>query len=419
MTFFEANDSNIIENGDVYIKISDPSLIVLPIPEKNTNTFVQFGICITNKSLQDFNLNLYEVFTPVLVTSQGQEIQRQLITDLSLPSIQPNISIFQRWKNIVAGLRDNLTSPVQHSSPEEISYFLVPPRDSKSFSLAGKIYWQNNLLIFQVSAVPEVFQSPNIPSQFWSFTSLQPATYKLRFIYQSEHHSTHGLKLGASQEEIRLGQLATQFVNFHLVQHDEADYSTLVVDGIHFETIVPELVLLIPKKNLVSKLLYIFKSLLIIRRQHPCPYVFIQIGLRIVNNKSIPLRFNFHDILIPELVEADRQILWNGYCIRPEGSLESDFPLAMPGESLTFFQDITIFWLKDNQFGLSILAQNGFQWISEPLRLGTYYVRFTYRNTKEVVTRHSSINTDTKSEESFWIGQVSTPFVEIRLVSSS
>jgi len=105
--------------------------------------------------------------------------------------------------------------------------------------------------------------------------------------------------------------------------------------------------------------------------------------------------------------------------LRPEGSLESDFPLAMPGESLTFFQDITIFWLKDNQFGLSILAQNGFQWISEPLRLGTYYVRFTYRNTKEVVTRHSSINTDTKSEESFWIGQVSTPFVEIRLVSSS
>ncbi|MHC5759223.1 hypothetical protein [Nostoc sp.] len=153
------NDSNIIDNGDVYIKISNPNLIVLPIPEKNTNTFVQFGICITNNRLQNFHLNLYEVFTPVLVTSQGQEIQRQLITDLSLPSIQSNISIFRRWKNIVAELRNNLTSQVQHSSPGEISYLLVPPRDSKSFSLTGNIYWQNNLLIFQISAVPEVFQS--------------------------------------------------------------------------------------------------------------------------------------------------------------------------------------------------------------------------------------------------------------------
>ncbi|MEH1957961.1 MAG: hypothetical protein V7K64_18575 [Nostoc sp.] len=416
------NDSNIIENGDVYIKISNPNLIVLPIPEKNTNTFVQFGICITNNRLQDFHLNLYEVFTPVLVTSQGQEIQRQLITDLSLPSIQSNISIFRRWKNIVAELRNSLTSQVQHSSPGEISYLLVPPRDSKSFSLTGNIYWQNNLLIFQISAVPEVFQSPNLPSKFWSFTSLQPATYKLRFIYKSEHQTTDGLKLAKSQEEIRLGQLATQVVNFHLVQHNEPDYSTLVVDGIGFETIVPELVLLAPKKNLVCKFLHIFKSLLIIGRQHPqhpYPYVFNKIGLRIVNNKSIPLRFNFGDILIPELVEADRQILWNGYCIRPEGTLDSDFPLAMPGESLTFFQDITIFWLKDNQFGLSIFAPNGFHWISEPLRLGTYYVRFTYINTMEVVTRYSSINTDTKSGESFWIGQVSTPFVEIRLVSSS
>ncbi|MBW4648360.1 MAG: hypothetical protein KME06_06625 [Kastovskya adunca ATA6-11-RM4] len=197
-----------------------------------------------------------------------------------------------------------------------------------------------------------------------------------------------------------------------------SDSNAVEVDGIRFETVVPERVLSIPKKNVVQKLLYVLQCLSPTLPQHPYPSVSVQIGLRITNNTSTPLRFSFYFTLSPELIGVDGQIPLEGGWFSTTAPIESDFPSIMAGESATFFPDARIFWLWGNQFGLSLATGNGGTVSFQPLKLGTYQFRFTYNNPNSVETSYGSASTDKTLIEELWTGHVPTPFVEFCLVKS-
>jgi len=190
------------------------------------------------------------------------------------------------------------------------------------------------------------------------------------------------------------------------------------VDGVRFETLVPERVLRIPRKKLTHKLLDLMKSLSPIPIEYHSFIIPVQIGIRITNNTYTTLRFSFYFTLFPELMGVGGLIPLEGGWISPSSPSNSDFLSVMPGEDVTFFPEAAIFGLWGEQFGLSIATGNSGTWIFQPLNLETYQVRFTYSSKQAMVTIYESVTTNTTLTEDFWSGQISTPFLDFCLQSS-
>jgi len=177
------------------------------------------------------------------------------------------------------------------------------------------------------------------------------------------------------------------------------DSKAVEVDNIRFETLVPEPELIVPKK----------------RRGTETP---VQIGIRITNNTLTPLRFSFYASLTPEIIGADREALQVGYYSDwSTEPLESDFPLVLPGEYVTFFPYAKLLWLRD-QFRLLMGAGDGGFWFFGDLKLGTYQIRFRYQEDSEWGERTFDEEEliEQRLLERVWLGQVDTSFVEFYLI---
>jgi hypothetical protein len=200
------------------------------------------------------------------------------------------------------------------------------------------------------------------------------------------------------------------------MQPIEPDFRVVEVDGVSFETVVPTGGLVVPKLTLVQKLLHILLSPISIEFWFPIDSV--QIGIRITNNTDTPVQFSFYYTLFPEMVGVDGQVPVGGGWIRVEEPQESDFRLAMPGKSITFFPEAKIFWVKHDQLGISMATGNGGSYVFAPFKLGTYKFRFKYQNSNTVnATIYDFLSQDKKLED-LWIGTVTTPFVELHIVDS-
>ena len=138
----------------------------------------------------------------------------------------------------------------------------------------------------------------------------------------------------------------------------------------------------------------------------------MQFGIRVTNLSQNAYRFIFFG-LMPELQDADgRAIQWDYARNATKAPKESDFLLAKPGESLTFFIDAELYWHKYKLWLGGDESSGGF-WHFDDLKPGIYGVGFTYRNRDPVrqIYRGGSV-------EGLWTGVVSTLFVELRLVST-
>lgn len=190
------------------------------------------------------------------------------------------------------------------------------------------------------------------------------------------------------------------------------------VDGIRFETIVPEQTLLLPRKNIVRKIISILESLLPIPPRHLPSKCSVQIGIRITNNTSIPQRFSFYFTLFPELVNTNGPVSLEGGWISLLSPTKSDYSIVMPGDSFTLFPNIEIFWIWGNRFGLSIASGNGGTWIFQPLKPGNYQFRFIYENSSAKDEIYNCVSTNMNLIEGIWTGKVLNPFVELNLTKS-
>lgn len=336
----------------ISIKIAS-ALIVLPIPERKVgvNTPAQFDIdiCATNCTSNVVKFNLEGIWIPKLLDADGQAV----------PPKEPEGKLF-------------------------VDKYQIPsfyqPKQSYFTQLLANIDWHNRHLrlgIFQETFYsPEVTQADNC----WFFDGLSQGSYQMQFFYS--HLSKKG--------EV-LGRFKTQLVELRLVQPREPERTTIEVDGILFETSVPERVVTIPQAESDSKTL-------------------VQFGMRVTNLSSDSYRFLFF-YLLPELVDADGKTLKRGYGRNATRYPETNnFILMNPGDDLTFLMKGELYWY-DGKLRLDGRDKSGGIWTFRDIKPGKYSVRFTYENRE--MRRKIRYG---ETIEGCWVGKVYTPFVEFCIV---
>ncbi len=145
------------------------------------------------------------------------------------------------------------------------------------------------------------------------------------------------------------------------------------------------------------------------------------LALRITNNTQTPLRFSGYDTPDAEIVGPNGKILELSAAINwTVPPTKVDFPLAQPGESVTFIRDAKLFW-QNNQLRLGGSDGYGGVWDVKDLAPGSYQVRLRYVNSKATAYIYDRELRAPKTGnpatlEGIWTGAAITPFREIRLV---
>lgn len=356
------------QSDDISLETWEPNLIVLPIPENKANASIplELRVFITNNTTTTFPF-IEGILTPEL-RQEGKRLQPEKLIDSQIET--------HPYKGIG-----------------------IPPKQSLVRSLRAKLFWQNHSLQLQTTISGEY--SKDVYHQ-GVFQDLQAGTYQLRFTYSSPEGEflffDSNTKSISPVEVAQREPLVTPWATLKLVKPVEANKSAVEVDGICFETVVPETIVKVPLTQ-------------------PDVDVSVQIGMKITNNTSTPYRFVLFDSLIPELSGAEGLIP----CLRTGGSagwlspIESDCSIAMPGESVTLFPKAHLIRQANRLWQLIVPGRARSCWLFNDLKLGTYQIQLTYRSlTFGDMFEDEWIN----FYQDAWIGRVYTPFVEFHLVQS-
>ena len=383
---FKQNSLQMKKNG-LQLEIRWPENAAISIPENKPGVTAEFSftVTLTNNTPAPIPLAIdYDALIPEIFGPDGQALHRR----------EP--------------INRQVGNGEYHGS-------LVGVRQQISTSMEGRLSWQNNLLQLILHR-PTYDESPIDVDKSWSFDTLGPGEYQVRFTYETptgtivytNPFTVFNIKELLEGKEVPLerievtgtGQLVTPFAKFRLLQPVGLNNSAVEVDGIRFETVIPEPLLTLPNKSESS-------------------YQLVQIGIRITNNTLTPFHFLFCASFSPELVRPEGQVKWSGYANDWMRAIEeSDFLLVTPGKSVTFFPGISLFWTNHSQFSLIVSSGNGGAGSFDQLKAGIYHFRFQYYNTSDTIPKKNLAGESIESRpiEKVWTGRVNTPFVEFRLI---
>ncbi|MEG4458784.1 hypothetical protein [Microcoleus sp. N9_A1] len=146
----------------------------------------------------------------------------------------------------------------------------------------------------------------------------------------------------------------------------------------------------------------------------------VRIGFQITNDTPYPIRFPPLDPLLVfplAIVDADGNLLrrsgGRGMLLN---SPQLACPLVQPRESLTFFLKAELFW-QNNQLLFGGNDGLGGGWTFD-IGSGNYQIRLTYVNFRPVLFCDEPQIYEYKLTQGIWTGQMVTPFVKFRVVQS-
>jgi len=381
MTSEQSFNNNTSETGGVLLEIWEPDLSVLPIPEKNPLAHASFRLWLrlTNQTLRAWFFNPDRLITPELVAADGQVFKRKLMAKAQ--------EVYQ--KSLARKIVGFISKKIDYLRKKDASW--VHPKKAKYISIIAQICWYKDSLQLQFSARDSF--ALNNPFYFWVVDGLKPGNYRLRF--SSESGSKSQVK-GGRKGNVRKGdRLTTSFVNLRLVELTKPNDKAIEVDGIRFQAIAPETVLMSPDKKVKTP---------------------VKVGLRITNNTQTSFTFRFYNTLIPELITPNwHRVDRYGSSNILKTQLTSDLLLATPEKSVTFFPHAQLFWRKDDLWTLKIAIGDGGSWYFENLKAGRYWLRFAYKNSDAETRAYDEKTQEIMSIENLWRGMVLVPFVELRL----
>ena len=373
----QSNDRNRIRSDALELKIYEPQLIGISIPDKQSgvNVPVKFTVSLTNNTKAPIPFIDQDTLIPEIIGSDGQALHRK--------------------------------EPINRKvGSREYRGTLVGVGDERFTSVDGRLSWQNNLLQLILHRATYL-ESPIDLDKSWSFDTVRPGEYQLRFTYENPTGTTlyaDPLTFLQTRQETRIevtgrGELATPFVNLRLLEPVGDNKNAVEVDGIRFETFIPESLLTVPKNK---------------RKAGNS----VQIGLRITNNTPTPFYFSFYSTYTPDLVRPDGQVKRGEYNTDwMRGPEESDFLLVPPEKSTTFFPSITLSWKNPDKFSLLVYSGFGGWCHFGELKPGIYQLRFRYENMNDTIQKKTLAGESIESLpiEKVGTGRVDTPFVEFRI----
>lgn len=370
------SNSKDLEANYIFIEIWLPDLIVLPIPKNKpgTNTYMQIDLHLTNNARTSFRFNPKKLI-PELITSDGQILPQLSDTN------EPSTSFLYRLTHLIS----NLNSWFKRGD-----YLIVQPRITTTVSINTKLFWQNNLLTLEFHACDFNLL---LSRHYWFFDKLHPGKYQIRFNYLNSYKNI------VDSESTKV-KIATKLKNFYLVQPLLTEPNIIEVDGIQFETIIPEKIITIPKQERGAETL-------------------VKLGMSITNNTQTLFRFDLFATLIPQIVGADGLALQKNYGTTfLQAPRECDFPSAIPGETVTLFPYAKLIWYTHRRLALKITAGDGGYWHFCNIQPGVYRVRFIYSKRNEWAPTNQK-STGKKSLEWICKNTIPTSFVEICLSADS
>jgi len=388
--------SNTLDRANgIYLEIWEPSLIVLPIPQRTLPESISFRLWLklTNQTLKPWKIDSDKIIIPELITSDGKILQRGLNTDHQ----KNEANTPYKGDSLVNRVVYSISSLIDDIARRGISW--VSPKTAIFISITAKVCWKKKLL--QLQLLTNRCQALNSSC----FDTLNVGSYKLRFIYESSKDQT---KYQPKEEILQLrntkqrkgDRLTTPLVNLRLIETKPND-KAIEVDGIRFETILPETVLSLPeKKNGMEKS--------------------VQIGIRITNNSHTDFYFNFYGTLIPELITSNGQIM-NSYYTSPrlKSRLVSDLLFSLAGKSITFFPYTKLFWDRRGKLKLRIDVGDGGNLTFENIQVGRCWIRFAYKNKSVETIAYDPIRKERVLFQNLWRGMVLFPLLELHLETQS
>ncbi len=379
--------SNNVKQDGLQLKMEWPEIVALSIPENKPGVTSEFSftVSLTNNTPAPIPLAIdYDSLIPEILGPDGQALHRREPINRQVGNGE--------YHGSLVGIRQQISTPME-----------------------GRLSWKNNLLQLILHR-PTYDESPIDVDKSWSFDTIGSGEYQVRFTYETptgtivytNPFTVFNIKELLEGKEVPLerievtgtGQLVTPFANFRLLQPVGLNNSAVEVDGISFETVIPEPLFTLPNKSESS-------------------YQLVQIGIRITNNTLTPFHFLFCASFSPELVMPDGQVKRSGYANDWMRAIEeSDFLLVTPGKSVTFFPEIDLFWTNHSQFSLGVSSGNGGSCSFDELKPGIYHFRFQYYNTSDTIPKKNLAGESIESRpiEKVWTGWVDTPFVEVRLI---
>ncbi len=369
--------SNLVKQDGLQLEIIGPEIVALSIPENKPSATapLSFTVSVSNNTQAPIPL-IDDALIPEIFGPSGQALHRR--------------------------------EPINRQAASgEYDGSLVGVGQQTSQSMEGRLFWKNNLLQLILHS-PTYDESPIDLDKSWSFDTVGPGDYQIRFTSETPTGTIlypDPVTFIETRQEIGIevtgtSQLATPLANFRLLQPVGLNNSAVEIDGIRFETFIPEPLLTLPNKSNSS-------------------YQSVQIGMRITNNTLTPFHFSFYGSYYSDLVTPDGEVkraaCGNDWMRGPE---ESDFLLVTPGKSLAFFPDIGLFWTNHSQFSLNVSSGYGGGCSFEQLKQGIYHFRFQYYNTSDTIpkTNLAGESIESRPIEKVWTGWVDTPFVEFRLI---
>ncbi|GAA6616059.1 hypothetical protein [Scytonema sp. NUACC26] len=253
----ESNNSNTFEADSYGLEILLPNIVALAILENKRSAIapVHLVIQITNNTSEPFSVSFNDTFIPELVDSDGQTLQGLFVINEQESTNQQQPQQ-QSWIFKLKCLFSKLANFNRQEDTKIINSWLVQPGRDTDIWLDGRLFWQNNLLILELPNKNFSFDFEYFrPRTYYSFHGLQSGNYQLRFIYFNKTNSNYNNEssvIGVTNlSQINSSHPATPFVNFHLIQPMEPNANAVEVNGIRFETVMPERVLTLPRKKTI------------------------------------------------------------------------------------------------------------------------------------------------------------------------
>ncbi len=166
------------------------------------------------------------------------------------------------------------------------------------------------------------------------------------------------------------------------------------IDGICFETLLPEKNYRLPKSG----------------KESP-----IEVGIRITNNSLIPHRFELPKSQ-PRFFDNNGEPMQVDFARNAtRRTQESDIPLIEPGKSLDYFIDLKFVWTKKDCIQLQGITSYGGILRFWNFKPGKYKMRFTYFNLQQTRWIYTKEANDHNIYNDFWTGNIYTNPVSLIL----